>query len=142
VGSGGGQLRGRSFGKEVALELGPGGKDVEDKLAAGLAGSIASCGLRNPTPRSASPVTVSTRCRRDRPMRSSLQRTRVSPGRTWSRACSRTVRSVRAPLAVSVNTRAAGTFQGVDLELGLLVGGGGAGVTERMSHAAERRRTL
>jgi hypothetical protein len=30
---------------------------------------------------------------------------RVSPGRSWSRSCSRVGRSGRAPLAVSVNTR-------------------------------------
>jgi hypothetical protein len=36
----------------------------------------------------------------------------------------------------------AGTFQGVDLELGLLVGGGDAGIAEQVSHARERRRTL
>jgi hypothetical protein len=37
---------------------------------------------------------------------------------------------------------AAGTLQGVDLELGLLVGGGDAGIAEQMSHAGERRRTV
>jgi len=30
---------------------------------------------------------------------------RVSPGRSWSSTCSRMGRSLRAPLAVSVNTR-------------------------------------
>jgi arylsulfatase A-like enzyme len=33
-----------------------------------------------------SPVTVSTRCRSDRPRRSSFQTTRVSPGRSWSKS--------------------------------------------------------
>jgi hypothetical protein len=37
---------------------------------------------------------------------------------------------------------AAGTLQGVDLELGLLVGGGDAGIAKQMSHAGDRRRTL
>jgi hypothetical protein len=37
---------------------------------------------------------------------------------------------------------AAGALEGVDLELGLLVGGGDAGVAEEVSHATERRRTL
>ena len=37
---------------------------------------------------------------------------------------------------------AAGALEGVDLELGLLVGGGDAGIAEQMSHARERRRTL
>jgi hypothetical protein len=34
-----------------------------------------------------------------------FQTTRVSPGRRWSRTCSRVGRSVRTPLAVLVNTR-------------------------------------
>ena len=34
---------------------------------------------------------------------------------------------------------AAGVLEGVDLELGLLVGGGDAGVAEQMSHARNRR---
>ena len=33
---------------------------------------------------------------------------------------------------------AAGALEGVDLELGVLVGGGDAGVAEQMSHAADR----
>ena len=37
---------------------------------------------------------------------------------------------------------AAGRGEGVDLELGVLVGGGDAGIAEQMSHAADRRRTL
>jgi hypothetical protein len=37
---------------------------------------------------------------------------------------------------------AAGSREGVDLELGLLVGGGDAGIAEQVSHAADRRTTL
>jgi hypothetical protein len=37
---------------------------------------------------------------------------------------------------------AAGVLEGVDLELGVLVGGGDAGIAEQVSHARERRRTL
>jgi hypothetical protein len=74
-------------------------------LPPGVVVSIASWRLQNPTPRSASPVTVSTKWRSDRPSRSSFQTTRVSPGRSWSRSCSRVGRSVRVPLAVSVKTR-------------------------------------
>jgi IstB-like ATP binding protein len=85
--------------------LGQGREHVEHELAAGVVVSIASCRLRNPTPRSARLVTVSIRWRSDRPSRSSFQTTRVSPGRSWSRTCSSTGRSLRAPLAVSVNTR-------------------------------------
>ena len=68
-GPGGGQPSGRAFADQVAFELGQGGEDVEDELAARVVASIASWRLRNPMPRSARPV------------------------------------SVRAPLAVSVNTR-------------------------------------
>jgi hypothetical protein len=37
---------------------------------------------------------------------------------------------------------AAGAPQGVDLELGLLVGGGDAGIAEQVTHAADRLTTL
>ena len=37
---------------------------------------------------------------------------------------------------------AAGALQGVDLELGVLVGGGDAGVAEQVSHAADRLTTV
>jgi hypothetical protein len=37
---------------------------------------------------------------------------------------------------------AAGTLQGVDLELGVLVAGRDAGIAEQMSHAADRLTTL
>jgi hypothetical protein len=37
---------------------------------------------------------------------------------------------------------AAGGSEGVDLELGVLVGGGDAGVAEQVSHGRERRRTV
>jgi hypothetical protein len=112
-------------------------------LPPGVVVSTASCKLRNPMPWSARPVTVSTRCRRERPRRSSFHTTRVSPGRSWSRSCSRTGRSVWAPLAVSVNTPiAAGGLQRVDLELGVLVGGGDAGIAEQVSHAGDRLTTL
>ena len=102
---GGGQPSGGAFADEVAFELGQGGEEVEDELAAGVVVSIAFWRLRNPMPRSARPVMVSTRCRGERPRRSSFQTTRVSPGRSWSRSCSRVCRSAAPPLAVSVNTR-------------------------------------
>jgi hypothetical protein len=37
---------------------------------------------------------------------------------------------------------AAGPLEGVDLELGVLVGGGDPGVAKQMSHAADRLTTL
>jgi hypothetical protein len=36
----------------------------------------------------------------------------------------------------------AGAFQGVDLQVGLLVGGGDAGVAEQMAHAGDGCRTV
>jgi hypothetical protein len=75
AGPGGLQSRSAAFANQVAFELGEGGEDVEDELAAGVVVSIASCKLRNPTPQSARPVTVSTRSRSDRPRRSSFQTT-------------------------------------------------------------------
>jgi hypothetical protein len=52
-------------------------------------------------------------------------------------------RSARAPLAVSgEHPIAAGALEGVDLELGLLVGGGDAGIANQVSHAGNRRRSL
>jgi hypothetical protein len=57
-GPGRGQPGTGPFSDEVAFELGQGGKDMEDELAAG--GAIASWRLRNPMPRSARPVMIST----------------------------------------------------------------------------------
>jgi hypothetical protein len=102
--------------------------DVEDQLAAGVAVSITSWRLQNPMPRSARPVTVSTTCRGDLPSRSSFRTTRVSPGAA-DPAAAPSWRSARAALAVSRNTGSSRPLQGVDLELGLLVGGGDAGVS-------------
>jgi hypothetical protein len=58
-----------------------------------------------------------------------------------ARAVHRT--SVRAPLAVSVNTRyQPARWRSSTLQVRLLVGGGDAGVAEQMSHAHDGRRTL
>jgi hypothetical protein len=80
---------------------------------------------------------------RERPRRSSFHTTRVSPGPSWSRSCSRGG-PVGAGAAGGLDNClvAAGGVHGVDLELGVLVGGGDAGVAEQMSHAVERRRIL
>jgi hypothetical protein len=105
AGSGCGQPGGGAFADEVAFELGQGREHVEDELAARGRGvdrlletaepdaalGQASDGVDQMAQRAAEPV--------------EFQTTRVSPGRSWSRTCSRTGRSLRAPLAVSVNTR-------------------------------------
>ena len=59
--SGSGQSGAGAFANEIAFDLGQGGEDVEDELPPGVAVSIASWRLRNPTPWSARPVMVSTR---------------------------------------------------------------------------------
>jgi hypothetical protein len=56
-GPGRGQPGAGAFADQVAFELGQGGEDVEDELAAGVVVSIASWRLRKPMPRSARPVT-------------------------------------------------------------------------------------
>jgi len=59
----------------------------------------AGCRTR-PRARPARPA-VSTRWRGERPSRSSFEATRASPGRSWSRTCSRTGRSVSVPLVAA-----------------------------------------
>src|SRR5215218_10170306 len=117
-------------------------KTWKTSLPPGVVVSIASCRLRNPIPRSATPVTVSTRCRRERPRRSSFHTTRVSPGRSWSSRRSRVAIGASPAGGLDKHSVAAGTLQGVDLELGVLVGGGDASIAEQMSHVADRLTTL
>src|SRR5258708_24381595 len=64
--------------------------------------SIFSVRLFKPTPFSCSRDTVSIRCFKERPRRSSFQTTSVSPGRTKARAWFRASRSALAPLILSV----------------------------------------
>jgi hypothetical protein len=64
-------------------------------------------------------------------------------GRSWSRSWPLAGRSLWAPLAASVeHPIAAGASQGVDLELGLLVGGGRRWRSQAGDPCRERRRTL
>jgi hypothetical protein len=143
AGLGGGQPSGHAFADEVAFELGQGGEDVEDELAAGGGGVDGLLELRNPTPCSASPVTVSTRWRRERPSRSSFQTTRVSPGpKLVQELLEDGAVGAGAAGGLGEDPVAAGALEGVDLELGLLVGGGDAGIAAQMPHAWERRTTL
>jgi hypothetical protein len=72
-------------------------------------------------PRSARLVTVSTRCRRDRPSRSSFQATRVSPGAELiQELLEGGAVGAGAAGGLGEDPVAAGTLEGVDLELGLL----------------------
>jgi len=73
---------------------------------------------------------VSTRCRNDRPSRSSFQTTSVSPGAQLVQDLFED-RAIAAGAASRLGEYpiAAGGLQRVDLELGLLVGGGDAAYT-------------
>jgi hypothetical protein len=90
-------------------------------------------------PRSASPVPVSTRWRSDRPSRSSSHTARAE-----------LVQDLLEGGAIALGGAgglgehpvAAGALEAVELEVWLLVGGGDAGVTEQVSHAADGRRIL
>ena len=103
AGPGGGQPGAGAFADQVAVELGQGGEDVEDELAAGGGGIDRFLQAPEADAAVGQAGDELARCRRERPSRSSFHTTRVSPGRNWSRSCSRTGRSVRAPLAVWVN---------------------------------------
>jgi hypothetical protein len=96
---------GRPFTDQVAFELGQGGEDMEDEPAAGGGGVDRLLEAAVPDAALGQTGDGVGQMAEERPSRSSFQTTRVSPGRSWSRTCSRTRRSVRAPLAVSVNTR-------------------------------------
>jgi hypothetical protein len=86
--------------------------------------------------RSARLVTVSARCRRERPRRPSLQTTRGVAG-------AEPIQDLAVGEAVAAGAAgrlgehriAAGALQGVDLELGLLVGGGRRWRSQQVSHA-------
>jgi hypothetical protein len=104
TGAGRGQPSTGAFADEVAFELGQGREHMEDELA--RRGRVDRL-LKAAEPDAAVGQAGDgvDQCRSERPSRSSFQTTRVSPGRSWSSSCSRAGRSLRAPLAVSVNTR-------------------------------------
>jgi hypothetical protein len=105
AGSGGGQPGGGAFADEVAFELGQGREHVEDELAAG--GGGVDCLLEAAEPDAALGQAGDGVDQMPQGAAEAVefQTTRVSPGRSWSKSCSRVGRSARAPLAVSVNTR-------------------------------------
>jgi hypothetical protein len=104
-------------------------------LPPGVVVSIASCRLRNPTPRSASPVMVSTRWRRERPRRSSLQTTRCRRAQLVQELRESGPVAAGPAGGLGEHPIAASTIERVDLEPGLLVGGGDAGIAKQMAHA-------
>jgi hypothetical protein len=97
--------------------------------------SIDSCRLRDAMPRSASPLTVSTRWRSDRPSRSSsrppgCRRGAAGPQELLERG------PVDAGAAGGLGEPpvAAGTLKGIHLEVWLLVGGRDWGVAQQVAH--------
>jgi hypothetical protein len=117
-----GQAGAGPFADQVAFELGQGGEHVEDELAAGVVGSIASWRLRNPIPRSAGPVLVSTMWRRSGRggrafRRPGCRRAAAGPGagRGWGGRRGRRWR-------LGEDAVAAGALESVDLERGSATG--------------------
>jgi hypothetical protein len=105
--------------------------------------SIASWRLRNPTPRSVRPVTVSTRWPRARPRLVQLPDDQgVAGAQLGQQLLEGGAVGAGAAGGLGEDPVAAGALEGVDLEVGLLVGGGDAGVAEQMAHAADGCRTL
>jgi hypothetical protein len=105
--------------------------------------SIASCRLRNPTPRSARPVMVSTRCRRGAAEAVEFPDDQGVAGAELVQDLGEGG-AVGAGAAGRLDKHpgAAGGCEGVDLELGVLVGGGDAGIAEQVAPARERCTTL
>jgi hypothetical protein len=131
AGPGGGQPGGGAFADEVAFELGQGGEDVEDELAAGGSGvdrllqapepdpalSQAGDGVDQVPQRPAQPVQL--------PHHEGV----AGPELVQEGAI-----GADAAGGLGEHPIAAGALEGVDLELGLLVGGGDAGVAKQVSH--------
>jgi hypothetical protein len=97
--------------------------------------SIASWRLRNPTPRSASPVTVSTRWRRGAAEAVELPDDQGVPGtQLVQQLLQGGAVGAGAAGGLGEHPVAARRSEGVDLELGVLVGGGDPSVAEEMTH--------
>jgi hypothetical protein len=105
TGPGYGQPGCGALADQVAFELGQGGKHVEDELAAGGGGVDRLLEAAEPDPALGQPSDSIDKMAQRAAQPVQLPDDQVSPGRSWSRTCSRVGRSVRAPLAVSVNTR-------------------------------------
>ena len=143
AGSGGGEPGARAFADEVAFELGQSREDVEHELVTRGGGVDRLLQAPEPDPavgeagdgvdqmpeRSAQPVEL---LHDEGVAGPQLVQDLLEGGAVGAGAAGR----------LGEHPIAAGALQGVDLELGLLVGGGDAGVAEQMSHVRERRRTL
>jgi hypothetical protein len=117
-------------------------KTWKTSLPPGVVVSIASSKLRNLTPWSARPVIVSTRWRRERPRRSSLPDDQGVAGPELVEDLGEDGPvGAGAAGGLGEHPMAAGSGEGVDLELEVLVGGGDAGVAKQVSPALERPTT-
>jgi hypothetical protein len=104
-GPGRGQPSGGAFADEVAFELGQGREDVEDELAARGGGVDRLLEAPEPDPLLGQAGDGVDQMPQRAAEAVEFPDDQVSPGRSWSRSCSRVGRSGRVPLAVSVNTR-------------------------------------
>jgi len=89
---------------------------------------------RTPTPRVCRVVTMSMRSCRLRPSRSIFQMIRVSPRRRSARQAFHCGRSFGPGGGVGVGFQAVRDAQGVELQLGVLVGGGNPGISDSVAH--------
>jgi hypothetical protein len=134
-GPGRGQPGAGAFADQVALELGQGGEDVEDELAAGSGGvdrlleaaepdaavGQAGDGVDQMTQGAAEPIQLP----HDQGVAGAeLVQQLLEGGAVGAGAAG----------GLGEHPIAAGRREGVDLELWLLVGGGDAGIAEQMSH--------
>jgi hypothetical protein len=104
AGTGGSQPRRRALADQVTFKLGQRSEDVEDELAAGGGGVDGLLEAAEPNPAVGQAGDGVDQVPQGPAEPVQLQ-TRVSPERSWSRTWTRVGRSLRAPLAVSVNTR-------------------------------------
>jgi hypothetical protein len=128
---------------EVAFELGQGGEHMEHQLAAG--GGGVDCLLETAEP---NPTVGEDGDGVDQVAQGAAEAVEFpdDQGVTGAQLVQKLLedRAVGAGAAGGLGEHAvaAGTFESIDLELGVLVGGGDAGIAKQVSHAGERRRTL
>ena len=90
---------------------------------------------RNPTPRSSNLVTVSIRCRSDRPNRSNRPTTSVSPGRNCPKTSSSCGRRSQYPRRlIGPHPEAPHRGQLIDLQVRVLLRGRHPRVPQQMPH--------
>jgi hypothetical protein len=139
AGSGGGQPGAGAFADEVAFELGQGGEDMEDELAAGGGGVD---GLLEAAQSDAAVGQAGDGV--DQVAEGAAEAVEFPDDQGVAGA--QLVQELLEDRAVGAGAAgglgedpvAAGALEGVDLEVGVLVGGGDAGVAEQMSHAGDR----